>query len=74
VRPVGALAAASKPKVAPPKVMDVSKLIPIQRAQTTPQAVAPLAQKAPPRVLPSSAKLTPIKNIAGLSSMLRKTA
>lgn len=75
--PAGALAMMSKPKVAPTKVvpqriMDVSKLIPIQRA-TQPTSL-PSAPKAPAKFLPSTAKLTPMKNIAGLSSMLRKTA
>jgi hypothetical protein len=61
-------------KVAPPRIMDVSKLIPIQRAAQP--TSSPLAQQAagPAKILPNTAKLTPMRNIAGLSSMLRKTA
>jgi hypothetical protein len=77
--PAGALAMMNRPKVAPtkfapPRIMDVSKLIPIQRAQTTPQTSLPMVPKAPAKILPNTAKLTPMNNIAGLSSMLRKTA
>jgi hypothetical protein len=77
--PAGALAMMNRPKVAPtkaapPRIMDVSKLIPIQRAAQP--TSSPLAQQAagPVKFLPSTAKLSPIRNIAGLSSMLRKTA
>ena len=74
--PSGALAMMNKPKVAPPKIMDVSKLIPIQRAQTAQPTSLPVGQQAaaPAKILPNTAKLTPMNNIAGLSSMLRKTA
>ncbi len=64
-RPTGALQTAKAKPAAPPK-MDVSKLIPIQKAATT-QAKPRAAQ-----TLDSSAKLTPITNIAGLTSLLKK--
>jgi hypothetical protein len=64
-RPAGALQTAKAKPAAPPK-MDVSKLIPIQRAATA-QARPRAAQ-----TLDSSAKLTPITNIAGLTSLLKK--
>ena len=64
-RPAGALQTAKAKPVAPPK-MDVSKLIPIQKA-TAAQARPRAAQ-----TLDSSAKLTPITNIAGLTSLLKK--
>lgn len=63
-RPAGGLQAArptGKP-TAPPR-MDVAKLIPIQKA--TPNA--------PPRTLASTAKLSPVSNIAGLTSLVKKT-
>ena len=66
VRPAGGLqTATSRPTVkpaAPPK-MDVAKLIPIQKATPT----------APPRTLASTAKLSPVRNIAGLTSLVKKT-
>jgi hypothetical protein len=64
-RPTGALQTAKAKPAAPPK-MDVSKLIPIQKA-TTAQARPRAAQ-----TLDSSAKLSPVKNIAGLTSLLKK--
>jgi hypothetical protein len=64
--PAGALQMASaKPRMTPtmpPAKMDVSQLIPIQRAGAM-----------PPRTLPSTARLSPVTNIAGLSSLLKKT-
>jgi len=62
-RPTGALQLVKSPsKIAPPAKMDVAKLIPIQKA-------APIA---PPKTLASNAKLTPITNIATLTSLLKK--
>jgi len=66
VRPTGGLQMASavtKKPTAPPAKMDVSKLIPIQKATTT----------APAKTLASGAKLSPVTNIAGLTSLLKKT-
>jgi len=65
-RPTGGLQMASavtKKPTAPPAKMDVSKLIPIQKATTT----------APAKTLASNAKLSPVTNIAGLTSLLKKT-
>ena len=62
-RPTGALQLVKSPsKIAPPAKMDVSKLIPIRKA-------VPIA---PPKTLASNAKLTPITNIATLTSLLKK--
>ena len=47
----------------PPPRMDVAKLIPIQKA----------APVAPPKTLASTAKLSPVTNIAGLTSLVKKT-
>lgn len=65
VRPAGGLQMANARPVPrkPPPRMDVAKLIPIQKA-------APLA---PPKTLASTAKLSPVTNIAGLTSMVKKT-
>lgn len=52
-----------KKPTAPPAKMDISKLIPIQKATTT----------APAKTLASGAKLSPVTNIAGLTSLLKKT-
>jgi hypothetical protein len=63
-RPAGGLQTArptGKP-TAPPK-MDVAKLIPIQKAKPN----------APPKTLASTAKLSPVSNIAGLTSLVKKT-
>jgi hypothetical protein len=63
-KPTGALqtmAGVSKPKGMPPARMDVSKLMPIQKATV------------PAPTLASNAKLSPVTNIAGLTSMLKKT-
>jgi hypothetical protein len=65
-RPTGGLQMASavtKKPTAPPAKMDISKLIPIQKATTT----------APAKTLASGAKLSPVTNIAGLTSLLKKT-
>jgi len=43
--------------------MDVAKLIPIQKASPA----------QPAKTLASTAKLSPVTNIAGLTSMLKKT-
>ena len=62
-RPTGALQLVKSPsKIAPPAKMDVAKLIPIQKA-------VPIA---PPKTLASNAKLTPITNIATLTSLLKR--
>lgn len=64
-RPAGGLQMAQAPrKPAPPTKMDVAKLIPIQKATQPAQ---------PPKTLASNAKLTPVGNIANLTSMLKKT-
>jgi hypothetical protein len=66
VRPTGGLQMASvapKRPTAPPAKMDISKLIPIQKATRT----------APAKTLASGAKLSPVTNIAGLTSLLKKT-
>ena len=65
-RPVGALqtmAKAPRPKGLPPARMDVSKLMPIQKA----------APVQPAKTLASTAKLSPVTNIAGLTSLVKKT-
>ena len=59
--PTGGLRAATQ--AAPAPRVDVSKLIPIERANPV----------APPKTLPSTAKLSPVANIAGLTSLLQKT-
>jgi hypothetical protein len=67
-RPAGGLQMASakpaqrKPAPPPPR-MDVAKLIPVQKA-------TPIA---PPKTLASTAKLSPVTNIAGLTSQVKKT-
>ena len=64
--PTGGLqmaSAATKRPTAPPAKMDISKLIPIQKATRT----------APAKTLASGAKLSPVTNIAGLTSLLKKT-
>lgn len=68
VRPAGGLQmAGAKPvprkSAPPPPRMDVAKLIPIQKA-------TPIA---PPKTLASTAKLSPVTNIAGLTSQVKKT-
>jgi hypothetical protein len=58
----GAKPAPRKPAPPPPR-MDVAKLIPIQKA-------TPIA---PPKKLASTAKLSPVTNIAGLTSQVKKS-
>ena len=72
-RPTGGLQAMKAPtkQAAPPKVMDVSKLIPIQKA--APLQTAKATPVAPPKRLDKNAKLTPVQNIAGLTSLVKKT-
>ena len=71
-RPTGGLQAAKAPtRTPPPQRMDVSKLIPIQRAE--PLQTAKLPPSAPPKRLDKNAKLTPVQNIAGLTSQVKKT-
>jgi hypothetical protein len=72
-RPTGGLQAMKAPtkQAAPPKVMDVSKLIPIQKA--APLQTAKATPTAPPKKLDKNAKLTPVQNIAGLTSLVKKT-
>ena len=69
-RPAGGLQMASAKPVArrapPPQRMDVASLIPIQKA-------APTTRVAPAKTLGKDAKLTPITNIAGLTSQVKKT-
>ena len=63
-RPASGLQMAQAPRRGmPPAKMDVAKLIPIQKATPT----------APPKTLASTAKLSPVTNIAGLTSLLKKT-
>ena len=72
VRPAGGLQTASvKPKVVAtvPQKVDVSKLIPIQKAATP---TVKTATVAPPKTLASNAKLSPVTNIAGLTSLVKK--
>ena len=60
-KPVGGLSAVKAPvKAAAARRVDVSKLIPVQKAV------------APPKTLPSNAKLTPIRNVANLTSLVKK--
>jgi hypothetical protein len=70
-RPTGGLQAAKTTRTPPPQRMDVSKLIPIQRAE--PMKTAQLTPSAPPKRLDKNAKLTPVENIAGLTSQVKKT-
>jgi hypothetical protein len=67
-RPAGGLQMAgakpvSRKPAPPPPRMDVAKLIPIQKATPV----------APPKTLASTAKLSPVSNIAGLTSQVKKT-
>jgi len=70
-KPVGGLQTASvKPKVTtPPAKMDVAKLIPLQKAV----AVKKPTTAGPPKTLASTANLSPVSNIAGLTSLVKKT-
>jgi len=69
-RPVGGLRSASiRPAVAkPPARMDVSKLIPIQKAVPIKKPTA----VGPAKTLASTSKLSPVSNIAGLTSLVKK--
>lgn len=59
--PVGGLSAVKAPvKAAAAPRVDVSKLIPVQKAVSL------------PKTLPSNAKLTPLRNIANLTSLVKK--
>lgn len=72
VRPAGGLQMAGARPVArkaPPARMDIANLIPIQKA--TP--LLKTATTAPAKTLGKDAKLTPITNIAGLTSQVKKT-
>jgi len=72
VRPAGGLQMARARPVArkaPPARMDIANLIPIQKA--TP--LLKTATTAPAKTLGKDAKLTPITNIAGLTSQVKKT-
>jgi hypothetical protein len=73
-RPAGGLQmATAKPvarKAPPPQRMDVAKLIPIQKAAPT-QQVKKVARAAPAKTLASGANLTPITDIASLTSLVK---
>lgn len=65
-RPAGGLqrtAGVPKPRNMPPARVDVAKLMPIKKA----------APVAPPKTLASNANLSPVTNIAGLTSLVKKT-
>jgi hypothetical protein len=71
-RPAGGLQmAGARPmaRKAPPARMDIANLIPIQKAAP----VLKTATAAPAKTLGKDAKLTPITNIAGLTSQVKKT-
>jgi len=74
-RPAGGLQmAGAKPvtrKAPAPQRMDVAKLIPIQKATPTQQPTK-VARAAPPKTLTSGANLTPITDIASLTSLVKK--
>lgn len=70
-RPVGGLQTAKATRTPPPQRMDISKLIPIQKAE--PLQTAQLPPSGPPKRLDKNAKLTPVQNIAGLTSQVKKT-
>lgn len=74
-KPTGGLQAVKAPtRQPPPQRMDVSQLMPIQKAAPVQTAkVAPTAPSAPPKRLDKNAKLTPVQNIAGLTSLVKKT-
>jgi len=71
VRPAGGLQTASaRPKIsAPPAKMDVAKLIPIQKAVPVKKPTT----AGPAKTLASTANLSPVSNIAGLTSLVKKT-
>jgi hypothetical protein len=70
-RPVGGLQTASaRPKMsAPPTKMDVANLIPIQKAVPVKKPTT----AGPAKTLASTANLSPVSNIAGLTSLVKKT-
>jgi hypothetical protein len=74
MRPAGGLqVAGAKPvqrKAPPPQRMDVANLIPIQKAAPVQQA-APTTRVAPPKTLAGNAKLSPITDIATLTSLVK---
>lgn len=65
-RPVGGLASIRPAVAKPPARMDVAKLIPIQKAVPIKKTVGPA------KTLASTAKLSPVSNIAGLTSLVKK--
>ena len=73
-RPAGGLQMAgakpAQPKAPPPQRMDVASLIPIQKATPT-QKAAPTTRVAPSKTLASGAKLSPITDIATLTSLVK---
>jgi len=71
VKPTGGLQTASvRPKVStpPPQKVNVANLIPIQKAPTAKKPTT----VGPPKTLASNANLSPVGNIAGLTSMVKK--
>jgi hypothetical protein len=52
----------------PPQKVDVAKLMPIQKAPATKKPTT----VGPPKTLAGNAKLTPVGNIAGLTSLVKK--
>jgi len=71
VKPTGGLQTASvRPKVStpPPQKVNVANLIPIQKAPTAKKPTT----VGPPKTLASTANLSPVTNIAGLTSMVKK--
>ena len=70
-RPAGALQTVSaRPKMStPPAKMDVSKLIPLQKAVPVKKPTTVVLLKT----LASTANLSPVSNIAGLTSLVKKT-
>jgi len=70
-RPAGGLQTASvKPRIAtpPPARMDVAKLMPIKKAVPVKKPTV----GGPPKTLASTANLSPVSNIAGLTSLVKK--
>jgi hypothetical protein len=70
-RPAGGLQTASvKPRIAtpPPARMDVAKLMPIKKAVPVKKPTV----GGPPKTLAGNANLSPVSNIAGLTSLVKK--
>jgi hypothetical protein len=70
-RPAGGLQTASvKPRIAtpPPARMDVAKLMPIKKAVPVKKPTV----GGPPKTLAGTANLSPVSNIAGLTSLVKK--